>query len=89
MTPIKNLIFNSNNNKCNKLFSEICNFFVQRLPKSAKKGNEEGDGPLVSKLLKLILTKTDKDFQFFCEALRRSGQGHIVDVLLTEKGIFR
>ena len=86
MILIKNLIFNSNNYKCNKLFSEICNFFVQRLPKRAKKENEEGDGPLVSKLLDLIVTKTDRDFQFFCEALRRSGQGHIVDLLLSEKG---
>ena len=60
--------------------------FVQRLPKSAKKGNEKGDGPLVSKLIDLIVTKTDKDFKFFCEALRRSGQGHIVDLLLSEKG---
>ena len=64
----------------------MCNCFVQRLPKSAKKENEIGDGPLVNKLLELIVTKTDKDFQFFCEALRRSGQGHIVDLLLSEKG---
>ena len=49
----------------------MCNFFVQRLPKSAKKGNEKCDGPLVSKLLDLIVTKTDKDFQFFCEAQDR------------------
>ena len=60
--------------------------FVQKFPKSTKKETGKGDGPLVIKLLDLIVTKTDKDFQFFCEALRRSGQGHIVDLLLTEKG---
>ena len=51
-----------------------------------KKETGKGDGPLVSKLLDLIVIKTDKDFQFFCEALRRSGQGHIADQLLSEKG---
>ena len=60
--------------------------FVQKLPKSTKKETGKGDGPLVIKLLDLIVTKTDKDFQFFCEALRRSGQGHIVDLLLSKKG---
>ena len=58
----------------------------QKMPKSTKKETGKGDGPLVSKLLDLIVTKTDKDFQFFCEALRRSGQGHIADQLLSEKG---
>ena len=58
----------------------------QKMPKSTRKENEKGDGPLVIKLLDLIVTKTDKDFQFFCEALRRSGQGHIADQLLSEKG---
>ena len=47
---------------------------------------QTNDGPMVESLLKMILTKTNRNFRGFCEGLDRAGQGFIVKQCLSKQG---
>ena len=44
------------------------------------------DGPVVESLLKMILTKTNRNFKGLCEGLERVGQGFVVKQCLSKQG---
>ena len=46
----------------------------------------DNDGPVVERLLKLILTKTNRHFKGLCECLIEAEQEYIVEHCLSHKG---
>ena len=46
----------------------------------------DNDGPVVEKLLKLILTKTNRHFKGLCECLIETEQAYIVEHCLSQEG---
>ena len=75
---------------CHHNFLAICKFVplfgnIQLEEKSCKRRGLN-DGPVVEKLLKLMLIKTNKHFKGLCQSLAETGQEFLVKSCLSQKG---
>ena len=67
------------------LYFCIISFNIQLEEKSCKRRGIS-DGPVVQKLLKLMLTKTNRHFKGLCEGLENEEQEYIVNQCLSKEG---